>query len=488
MARRLSKSKLLSAWQCPKRLYLEIHQPGSAGVDETARDRMAAGQAVGVLARELLGGGEGTLIPFAGGLAHALRKSTRLARSTSAGPLFEATFEYQGVLVRVDALMPVESGWELVEVKAATSPEPYHFFDCAIQDWVLRGAGLTPARVVLAYVDATFEYPGNREYSGMLKQLDVRENIRDLRDDVSRVVRSARQALAGPEPQIAVGKQCFAPFRCPFVEHCWPADADGRHSLFDLPRADKSKLGDWVARGFRQLADLPSDELTDKQRRVQRVAASGRPEILPAIGAAMRALGYPRYYLDFESLAPAIPRFVGMRPYHALPFQWSCHFEAAAGELEHAEFLDLGGKPPFRRLAESLLRALGKAGPVLVYSPYESTMIRRLEALFPDLSASLAALRARLVDLKPLVEAGFYHPMMRGSWSIKALLPHVDGDLDYQQLDEIQDGMAASSAYLEAVNPDTSAARIVEIDRQLREYCRLDTLAMVRVQQFFAGH
>ena len=487
VARRLSKSKLLSAWQCAKRLYLEFHHPELASVDSTAQDRLAAGQAVGQLAREILGEGQGTLIPFEGGLAHALRKSRRLVRSAPAGPIFEATFEYQGVLVRTDALIPSGSGWELVEVKSATSPEPYHYFDCAVQDWVLRGIGVAPAKVVLAHVDATFEYPGNSRYNGLLRQVDVHENIRELDDEVTQTVRVARQAIAGEEPQIAVGKQCFTPFRCPFVEHCWPVDTDGRHSLLELPRAYKSKLGEWVARGFWDLADLPPEELTDKQRRVQRVVASGRPEILPSVGQAMRRLDYPRYYLDFESLGPAIPRFPGMRPYRALPFQWSCHFEPSAGELDHAEFLDLSGEPPFRRVAESLLRALGRSGPILVYSPYEATMIRRLEALFPDLAESLTALRARIVDLKPIVEAGFYHPQMRGSWSIKALLPHVDAALDYKKLVGIQDGMAASSAYLEAVSPDSSTVRIADIDRQLRRYCRLDTLAMVSVQRFFAA-
>lgn len=486
MAQRLSKSRLLSARQCAKRLYLEVHRPELATESGAARQPLEEGIAVGELAREVLGEGQGVLIPFEGGLAHALRKSKRLALSRNRQPLFEATFEHQGVLVRIDALMPHADGWELVEVKAATHPEPYHFFDVAIQDWVMRSSGIDAARLSLAHVDASFVYPGEGNFTGLLKRVDIGDSTHGLVDEVAKTVRLARDSLSGAEPVVAVGKQCFTPFRCPFIEHCWPDDSE--HSLFELPRADKARLGAWVERGYRDARDVPAEELTGKQRRVQRVIASGKPEILPTAGAAMRGLDYPRYYLDFESLGPAIPRFAGMRPYRALPFQWSCHYEASPGQLEHAEFLDLSGEPPFRRLAESLLRALGGSGPILVYSGYEATMIRRLQERFADLAPSLGALRERLYDLKPVVEAGFYHPQMRGSWSIKALLPHMDANLDYRNLEGIQDGIGASLAYLEAIDENTTAERRAEIDRQLRRYCQLDTLAMVAVQRFFAAH
>ena len=233
---------------------------------------------------------------------------------------------------------------------------------------------------------------------------------------------------------------------------------------------------------------MPGDELTDNQRRVQRAAATGEADIQPEAGRFMRALDYPRYYLDFESIANPIPVFAGMRPYQALPFQWSCHYQAASDELDHTEFLDLTGDPPFRRLAESLIRAVGQEGPILTYSGYEARMVKALRGLFPDLDEALLAIEARLVDLNPVVAAYYYHPRMRGSWSIKALLPQIAPDLDYSELEEIQEGNAASSGYLEAIAGDTSDGRRREISRQLRAYCRLDTEAMVRLVNYFEQH
>ena len=77
---------------------------------------------------------------------------------------------------------------------------------------------------------------------------------------------------------------------------------------------------------------------------------------------------------------------------------------------------------------------------------------------------------------------------MRGSWSIKALLPSIAPDMDYSQLDGIQEGMGASSGFLEAMDATTSVARRAEIEDQLRRYCHFDTLALVRIARFFAAH
>jgi signal transduction histidine kinase len=57
--------------------------------------------------------------------------------------------------------------------------------------------------------------------------------------------------------------------------------------------------------------------------------------------------------------------------------------------------------------------------------------------------------------------------------------------MDYAQLEGIQEGMGASLAYLEAIDPETSAERKEEIRKNLSKYCKHDTEAMVRLVHFF---
>jgi hypothetical protein len=73
------------------------------------------------------------------------------------------------------------------------------------------------------------------------------------------------------------------------------------------------------------------------------------------------------------------------------------------------------------------------------------------------------------------------------NWSLKAVLPAVCPDLSYSHLDGVQDGGMAVEAYLEAISPETTPERKREIEKQLLEYCHLDTLAMVRIWRAFGG-
>jgi hypothetical protein len=229
---------------------------------------------------------------------------------------------------------------------------------------------------------------------------------------------------------------------------------------------------------------VPTERLTraDHQR-IQAVTRAGIPQLDPEAGEFVRGLGFPRYFLDFETIGPAVPLFAGTRPYEALPFQFSCHVLQEDGRIEHRSFLDLTGVEPSRGCAEALLLALDDNGPVLVYTGYEQRVIAGLAAQFPDLSARLEAVSGRLVDLHPVTHRHFYHPDMQGSWSLKKILPVVAPDLDYGA-GEVQDGNAASAAWFEAQRTETTAERRVELASELTRYCALDTEGLLRLSLY----
>ncbi len=217
----------------------------------------------------------------------------------------------------------------------------------------------------------------------------------------------------------------------------------------------------------------------------------GKPEIGPWVRSFMRDLAYPRFYLAFETMQFAMPIWKGTRPYEQLPFQWSCHIEREGGELTHLEFIDVSGKPPMRALAESLIRSLGRSGSILAYSHFEKTIIKSLIARYPDLDVPLNKLINRIKDLRLITENSsycYYHRVWKGLGSLKALLPTVARDLDYASIGEQQDGVGAQSAYLEIIEPATTSARRESLTADLKEYCKLDTLAMVRLARFLAGN
>jgi hypothetical protein len=250
-----------------------------------------------------------------------------------------------------------------------------------------------------------------------------------------------------------------------------------------LPNTGAKLAEKYAELGIVELLDVPEVELkSDVHRLIHRATASGLPfHDCEKAREATRAWEYPRSYLDFETIAFAIPRWKGTRPFEQIPFQFSLHVEAEDGAVEHREFLDLSGDDPRRACAETLVRMLPTSGAIITYNAsFERRCIRQLADLYPDLAASLLGAEARIVDLLPIARACWYHPEQRGSWSIKEVLPSLVPELSYASMD-VGDGSAAQSAYLEATDPGTSAERRAELASALSAYCGLDTEGLVHV-------
>ncbi len=485
---RLSKSRIMSSLQCRKRLHLEVNRPDLATFSAATEAAFRLGHQVGEVAIELYGGPNGTLVEYSGGSFQGPLSVTRdLMQSMFRQPIFEATLQHEGVLIREDILIPLgDHDWKIVEVKASTKLKPEHVHDCAIQAWVHIGAGHALDSIVLAHVDNQFVYPGNGKHQGLLLEQDLTTEVMKLLPEVPRWVEAAREAAAGPMPDVSVGAHCATPYECPFVEYCWPSDTE-----FPVQGlgGSKAKQGELISAGYHDIRDVPADRLeSEQQLRIRRITRQGVAELLEGAGQFEKGLAHPRYFLDFETVSPAIPIWQGTRPYQTIPFQWSCHIETATGKLDHREYLDLSGRFPVRAFSESLINCLGSEGPILVYSNYERRIIREMMVMFPELTSPLEAILERLVDLHPVTKANYYHPGMLGSWSIKAVLPTIAPDMDYQQLDGIHEGTEASEAYLEAIDPQTSKEKRSKIRQQLLDYCRHDTLAMVRLLHFLGNN
>jgi hypothetical protein len=494
---RLSKSKLLNFLQCPKRLWLEVYRPELAQITPARQALFNTGHQVGEIARTLYRRGRDVRVvypqdgadaplntqlplfaPAQAPLEMSRGEDLIAGRGERARVYFEATFEHEGVLIRTDILEQATGKTRLVEVKAAAQMKDEYGPDVAIQTWVLEGAGIRVGEVALAHINDEFVYQGGGVYTGLLTEESVGDLARRLVPRVPEWSHDAMKVIAGPEPAVAVGQRCRTPFECPFIHYCWPKT---EYPLTVLPKLG-ARLDEYVARGYRDVRDVPASEVSGEARlRVWRATLGNRPEILTALGDALRAIPFPRFFLDFETISHAVPVWPGTRPYQAVPFQWSVHLEKTPGHLEHFEHLDLTGEMPARALAHGLLTALGDEGPILMYSDYERQCLRTLAKLVPMLADQLRALEPRLVDLLPLLRANYYHPAMRGSWSIKAVLPTVVPAMRYEDLGEVREGDAAQRAYQEAVHPATTPLRRHDIEQALRRYCRFDTEAMVRL-------
>ena len=487
---RLSKTRLVNAWQCGKRLWLETYRRELIEITPDMEQRFAMGHRVGAIAQAQFP--DGILIGHDDDLDAAVQET--LDRLAFPGPvtLFEATFRAEGVLIRADILIRNEADQvRIIEVKSSGEVKDYHVRDCAIQLWVLERCGLQVARMDVAHIRKFFTYRGNGDYSELLLFNNVFLRAYLQLPETNQLVAEARALLDGPEPDIQPGAQCTNPYPCPFIGYCreqavGPETDMPVHWLPGGARLHARLEAD----GYRDIRDIPAGHLSQATAEwCRRVALSREPELKPSAADELAGLGWPRYYLDFETLAPAVPVFTHTSPFQMQAFQWSCHIEHEDGELEHHEFLPgrtrMDGEAPMRVCAEALIPALGHAGPVFMYTGYERSVLNSfLPLFFPNRQAQLRAIMDRLFDLHPITKRNYYHPDMRGSWSIKAVLPTIAPELSYADLEEVTVGTEAGEKFLEMIHPDTSVERAAVLRVALLRYCKLDTEAMVRLARF----
>ncbi len=455
---RLSKSRIAAGLQCGRRLWLTVHRPELEAYSPSAQRRIATGHGVGGLARGLYPGG--VLVGDGAPLSQALRDTEQALARPGDVTLYEATFRHRGVLIRADVLERRGGRCRLVEVKSATRLREHHLQDVAIQGWVTEGAGVPLDGLSVAVVDTGFVYRGGGDYRGLLREIPVADQARPIMAHIPGWVRGFNELLAGPIPALRTGVRCRRPFECPYLEFCEGEEGATRCAPGQGRDADGRCAG-------------PPDP------------ALGTLD--PAATEFLATLPYPRFYLDFETVQFAVPVWAGTRPFQQIVFQWSCHVEERPGEVRQHGFLDTSGEVPVRAAAEALLETLGDRGPVFVYHDFEKWRIMEMAAMLPDLAPALDAVAGRLVDLLRLTRDHYRHPALNGSYSLKVVLPTVAADLDHAVLEEVRDGLSAQAAFHEAVDPATTEARREVLRDALREYCMLDTLALVRVAHRFAA-
>jgi len=386
--------------------------------------------------------------------------------------------------------------------------------------------------------------------------------------------RLAGYAASGNWPAPEIGMKCKAcefnvPGHTSGYDLCWGTQARAEHHLFTLGYLGSMeyrnpgtvrRIVEQTAPRAPRITDLQDEDVAGDaplqrgwKRQIMAVR-TGRaflsPELVrdPAALLHCKPEHYPLFFLDYEGTRCALPSAAGCRPYGQVAFQWSCHvIDNPGASPRHVEWLDTENDNPNLGFLESLRKLLGEQGTIYHWADYEVTVTRELadeirgDASQTDLVSWVdrnwghgrgkhEVKSERCLDLLEISRAHFYDPAMKGSHSIKKVLPVVwknpaiqklfpkyavdekgqpvkspydalpaltlqdsaHGGLDLAQLDDldvVKNGTGAMRAYEHLryglAAGDQAARR--SIRRQLMRYCELDTAAMVMVWKYWLG-
>lgn len=274
---------------------------------------------------------------------------------------------------------------------------------------------------------------------------------------------------------------------------------------------------------------------------------------------------YPLHFIDFETSMVAIPFYKGRKPYEQTAFQFSHHTVTKEGKIEHkGQYLCTEkGKFPNFEFVRALKKELeNDEGTIFRYAAHENTVLNQILSQLQDVDESEITDKKDLiqfiklithganhngerdmVDMLVLVKKYYYHPSMKGSNSIKAvlpailnasdfikekystpiygknakikslnfeddwvwikldesgsvispykLLPKLHNNIDEDKIDEmlhgdkLADGGAAMTAYAKMQFMNISEQEHKAITNGLLRYCELDTMAMVFIYEYF---
>ena len=386
-----------------------------------------------------------------------------------------------GSCSRVDVLRKISGTeeWDLIDIKGSTSVKDYHVDDLAFQYRVFTGAGYNIARCLVMLVDRDYVRHGAVDAAGLFRFDDVTGIAVEKQAEVSlKALELGKIMVSASAPGIRIGAQCHKPFPCSFHDHCWKDVPD--YSLYDIFSAKKADA--FVEDlGSCKIERLPEVEIPGGAKGIDvRSYLRGQLYIEPEnIRGFLDRLRHPLYFLDYETIGPAVPVFEGTRPFQTVPFQFSLHVEAQPGAgLQHFSFLHRARTDPRPFLAEALVRLCGSTGSVITYNQaFEEGVNRELMLAFPEHAAAIAAINARMVDLLvPFRKRWLYHPDQRGSASIKKVLPAFT-TLTYEGLG-IGNGLDASRQYADFMAGRLANDQQATLFHDLEAYCSLDTLAM----------
>lgn len=400
--------------------------------------------------------------------------------------ILQGRLEIDGITCIFDVLEKVEKNeYDLIEIKSSSSAKLEHAYDLAFQLEVLESAGVNIRNIKVIHLNREFVRGGEIDINKLTVTADITEQVRALGKQTKQNIKKAFAVVASEEmpstsPRyVGMGniKEWLEVYKNVHGQ------LDSGH-IYNIASPTAQGLGQLEDLHIEQIADIPLGfSLKPKQKWQLNAHINGRHMKKEKIKEFLDTFEFPLYFLDYETLAGVIPPFNGLKPYQQLPFQYSLHLlETPKSKLKHCQYLHTENTDPTIPLLAQLKKDIGTSGTVLVWNEsFEKACNDLMGRLQPEYTEFLSSVNGRIKDLmKPFFNGWFVDKEFIGSASIKKVLPALVNELSYHDLD-IQEGATAQSVWMETFLNGGNLEQKEKITKDLLEYCKLDTRAMVEI-------
>lgn len=485
MNRQLTKTDFIQYLNCPKSLWLLKNKPEDYQKGEMSlflEKLIEEGYEVEEQAQKLFP--NAITLPDFGNPS-----VTKQALEEKGKAFFQASFQTRdGAFARMDVLEKLDDGtFHIYEIKSSTSikkdKKHNHLKDACFQKYVMTECGYVVSKISIIHLNKEYVRYGDINPQELLVIEDVTEGIEELYKEVSAHITDAIRYINKAE--IALNAcSCRENTRsnhCDSFKYFNPDIPE--YSIYEIGNIRQKRIGELTDIDVIKISDIPSDYggVNEKQKLQVISCKEQRPLIdTKAIKESLNILEYPLHFIDYETYASAVPKIDGVGPHQHVVFQVSIHTLHENGEMNHFEYLADSLDLP-EKLIEYMQSVTGNTGTYISWhASFEKTQNKAMSQWFPKYAEHLTIMSDRMYDLEDIFKTDYVDYRFHGSSSIKKVLPVMCPELNYNELD-VQNGTMALDTWGRMVlDPDFDED--IEITRKnLLEYCKLDTLAMVEL-------
>lgn len=398
------------------------------------------------------------------------------------GHYHDITFIYNSISFPIDFMSITDSSITIYALHSTTKVTFYTLLESLlILEFILSKTKKEPR---YKYIYLNSNYVTSKPISSLfLFRTFTKRHVVQKQHLLSLILDSLSDIATPTEPHKQIGLHCVKPHECGFKESCWPQlPNDSLYYFHNMSKKEKFTL---LNNGIRSMKDCSPDSFSFQQQiqldcHTKNTTYINKVEIKKFVSKFV----YPFYFLDFEAVHFGLPLFENIKPFQALPFQFSLHKQEHKDHVpKHSTFLAEPQKDPRYLFIKELLSRLGNEGSIIAFDThFEKETLHSLALLFPEFSTAINTLLTRFIDLSlPFQKYIVYSNKMKGRYSLKEILPAFIPELSYTPL-SISKGETASRAYVLS-SYTTDMAQRKRLLHQLKEYCFLDTYALYRLTE-----
>ena len=321
----LSKSTYIKGEQCPKSLYMYKKHPylrDKLSIEQRAKFKR--GTDVGVLARTHFEGGV-NMTPTSPALFGKMFEQTmQNLNNPNINVMYEAIFIYNDTLIMLDILVRDGDKWRAIEVKSSLSLSETYYKDAALQYYVMNGCNVKISDMQLMYINENYIKNGDLDLNNLFVFKSVKEYAEQQLDIIDKKVNEFKNVVSlSNAPRISIGTQCFTPYKCEFLGHCWKKVENDSflhtNALNDKELFSLYNSGIQDNRSFKKLLDPFSLETNQIDALEQNTFYVNYKKFYDLIGERTDSIAF----LNLLFYRPAIPLLDGHKPYQEIILAFS---------------------------------------------------------------------------------------------------------------------------------------------------------------------